>query len=112
VPQRQANLPPLALRLSLNAVAAGVQALGRHRYRISDPIGNAAFALQPRRRRVTIGNYRAVFPRLTRREARRLAARSYREYARTSIDFLYASAAGSRPTSSAGSWKESRGSWC
>ncbi len=91
VPQRQANLPPLALRLGLNAVAAGVQALGRLRYRISDPIGNAAFALQPRRRRVTIGNYRAVFPRLTRREARRLAARSYREYARTSIDFLYAS---------------------
>ncbi|HVB14441.1 MAG TPA: lysophospholipid acyltransferase family protein [Candidatus Dormibacteraeota bacterium] len=83
------DLPPLGLRLGLNAVAAAVRALGPLRYRISDPIANATFALQPARRRSTVRNYRAAFPQLTRREARRLAARSFREYARTSIDFLY-----------------------
>lgn len=83
------DLPPLGLRLGLNVTAAAVRALGRHRYRLSDPIANAAFALQPARRRATMRNYRAVFPGLTSREARRLAARSYREFARTAIDFLY-----------------------
>lgn len=83
------DLPPLPLRIGLNTVAAGVRALGRHRYRLSDPIANASFALQPSRRRTTIRNFRAVFPELSRAEARRLAAQSYREYARTSIDFLY-----------------------
>lgn len=83
------DLPPLPLRLGLNTVAAGVRALGQHRYRLSDSIANATFALQPSRRRATIRNFRAVFPELSERGARRLAAKSYREYARTSIDFLY-----------------------
>jgi KDO2-lipid IV(A) lauroyltransferase len=75
--------------VGLNTVAAGVRALGQHRYRLSDPIANATFALQRRRRRATIRNFRAVFPELTAREVRRLAAQSFREYARTAIDFLY-----------------------
>jgi len=83
------ELPPLLLRMSLNVVAAGVRALGQHRYRFSDAVANATFAVQLERRRVTIRNYRCVFPELSRRQARRLAARSYREYARTSLDFLY-----------------------
>jgi lauroyl/myristoyl acyltransferase len=70
-------------------VALGVRALGRHRYRLSDPIANATFALKPGRRQATIRNFRAVFPELTARQARRLAAASFREYARTAIDFLY-----------------------
>lgn len=82
-------LPPLGLRLGLNAAAAAVQALGPHRYRLSDRIGNATFVLQPGLRRAAIRNYHAAFPELTRREARRLAARSFREYVRTAIDFLY-----------------------
>ncbi|MGH7705507.1 MAG: lysophospholipid acyltransferase family protein [Candidatus Dormibacteria bacterium] len=82
-------MPPLPLRLGFTAVATGLQALGSHRYRISDPIANATFALQPGRRRTTIRNFRAVLPNLGHREARRLAARSYREYARTALDFLY-----------------------
>ncbi len=73
----------------MTAVALGVRALGRHRYRLSDPIANATFALQTERRRTTIRNFRAVFPELTPRQARRLAAASFREYARTAIDFLY-----------------------
>ncbi|HUY09101.1 MAG TPA: lysophospholipid acyltransferase family protein [Candidatus Dormibacteraeota bacterium] len=85
----KAVLPPLGLRLGLNSVATAVQALGQHRYQIADRIGNATFALQPALRRAAIRNYRAVFPELTAKEARRLAARSFREYARTAIDFLY-----------------------
>ena len=83
------TLPPLGLRLGFKAAAAAVQAAGPHRYRISDRIGNAAFALQPSLRQAAIRNYLSVLPGLTRREARRLAARSFREYARTAIDFLY-----------------------
>jgi KDO2-lipid IV(A) lauroyltransferase len=90
MPQSGPALPPFGLRLGLNVTAAGVRLLGRRRYRLSDALGNAAFALQPERRRVTIRNYRAAFPELDRWEARRLAARSFREYARTSLDFLYA----------------------
>lgn len=89
MPQPGADLPPLGLRLGLNAAAAGVHALGGQRYRLSDLIANAAFALQPGRRRATMRNYRASFPELTPRQARQLAARSYREFARTAIDFLY-----------------------
>jgi lauroyl/myristoyl acyltransferase len=89
VPQTRSDLPPLALRVGLTAVAVGVRTLGRHRYRLSDPIANATFALQPSRRRTTIRNFRAVFPDLSARQARRLAAASFREYARTAIDFLY-----------------------
>lgn len=88
-PDLKVDLPPLGLRLGLNTVAAAVQALGPHRYRISDRIANATFALKPAQRRATIRNYRAAFPELGAREARRLAARSFREYARTAIDFLY-----------------------
>jgi KDO2-lipid IV(A) lauroyltransferase len=83
------DLPPLGLRLGLNTVSFAVRIMGPHRYRISDPIGNASFALQPALRRSTIRNFRAAFPELNRHEARRLAARSFREYARTAIDFLY-----------------------
>ncbi len=79
----------MLLRLGLTVAAAGVQALGGHRYQLSDPIANAAFALHPGRRRTTIRNFKAVFPELNRRQVRRLAARSYREYARTALDFLY-----------------------
>ncbi|HEY6537652.1 MAG TPA: lysophospholipid acyltransferase family protein [Candidatus Dormibacteraeota bacterium] len=81
--------PALPLRLGLNGMALAVRALGRHRYRVADAIGNATFAVQAGRRRSTMANYRAVFPELSRRQARRLAASSYREYARTSIDFVY-----------------------
>ncbi len=87
--QRGPELPPLALRAGLNATASLVQALGRHRYRLSDAISNAIFVLDPVVRRTVIRNFRAAFPALTARQARRLAGRSFREYGRTSIDFLY-----------------------
>ncbi|MGH7643647.1 MAG: lysophospholipid acyltransferase family protein [Candidatus Dormibacteria bacterium] len=88
-PEFQPELPPLGLRLGLNAASATVRALGPLRYQLADRIGNATFLAQPRLRKTAIRNYRAAFPKLTRRQARRLAARSFREYARTAIDFLY-----------------------
>ncbi|HVC38740.1 MAG TPA: lysophospholipid acyltransferase family protein [Candidatus Dormibacteraeota bacterium] len=87
--QAPAGLPPLGLRIGLNTAAAAIRGLGELRYRLSDPVANATFALQRNRRRATIQNFREFFPGLTAKEARRLAARSYREYGRTSIDFLY-----------------------
>lgn len=89
VPELATPQPQAALRAGFDAAAGLVHLLGRRRYLISDSVANAAFALQPRRREVTAANFQAVFPQLGRRQARRLAARSYREYARTSLDFLY-----------------------
>ncbi len=63
--------------------------LGRRRYFVSDAVANACFALQPSRREATIANYRAGFPGIGRRRARRYAAQSYRRYARTALDFVY-----------------------
>ncbi|MHB8394136.1 MAG: lysophospholipid acyltransferase family protein [Candidatus Dormibacteria bacterium] len=81
--------PNRGLKLGLNLVAALLHRVGPSRYRISDPLSNAAFALSRRRRLATIRNYRMVFPEMGHREARRLAARSFREYGRTSLDFVY-----------------------
>ena len=81
--------PHAALRAGLNATAGLLHLLGRHRYRLADGAANFAFALQPRRRSTTARNFQRILPGLGRREARRLAARSYREYARTALDFVY-----------------------
>ncbi|HUY97538.1 MAG TPA: lysophospholipid acyltransferase family protein [Verrucomicrobiae bacterium] len=83
------GLPPLWLRLGFLAAAHGARALGSRRYRLADLVGNAAFACQPQRRSVTAANFRRALGPLGRGRARRLAAASYRAYARTAIDFLY-----------------------
>lgn len=89
MPEVDAAEPRWALRTGLNAAAGLLHLLGPGRYLLSDAIANAAFALQPRRRRVTAANYGRALPGIGRRQARRLAARSFREYARTSLDFVY-----------------------
>ncbi|MGH7609004.1 MAG: lysophospholipid acyltransferase family protein [Candidatus Dormibacteria bacterium] len=81
--------PPLSLRLGLGAAAVVVRSLGRERFRLSDVLANAAFAVSARRRRTTIANFRAAFPELSAPQARRLAQRSFLEYGRTCLDFLY-----------------------
>ncbi|MHB1526233.1 MAG: lysophospholipid acyltransferase family protein [Candidatus Dormibacteria bacterium] len=78
-----------ALRGGLNLAAAGLHLLGPHRYRVSDALANASFALQPARRQAAMRNYQRVFLELGPRQARRLARRSFREYARISLDFVY-----------------------
>ena len=78
-----------ALRGGLNAAAAGLHLLGARRYLVSDALANAAFALLPARRRAAVHNYQLVFPELASPQARRLARRSFREYGRISLDFVY-----------------------
>ena len=82
-------MPHAALRAGLNVTAGLMHLLGDHRYRLADSMANLAFAVQPQRRATTAANFRKVVPGLDRRGARRLAARSYREYARTALDFVY-----------------------
>jgi len=77
------------LRAGLALSAAGLHLLGARRYRLSDALANAAFALLPAQRRAAARNYRRVFPEMGRRQARLLARRSFLEYARTSLDFVY-----------------------
>lgn len=81
--------PKAALRCGFNLTAALLHGLGERRFLIADAIANAAFALQPARRSVTARNFRLALPGLTHRQARRMAAASFREYARTGLDFLY-----------------------
>lgn len=78
-----------ALRAGLDLSAAGLHLLGARRYRLSDALANAAFALLPAQRRAAVSNYRRVFPEMGSRQARLLARRSFLEYGRTSLDFVY-----------------------
>ncbi|HVA21600.1 MAG TPA: lysophospholipid acyltransferase family protein [Candidatus Micrarchaeia archaeon] len=81
--------PPAWLRTGFLLAAAAVRALGPSRYRLADALGNAAFACQPVRRRTTAANFQRALGPIGRRRARRLAAASYRAYARTAVDFLH-----------------------
>ncbi len=81
--------PRAVLRLGLGAAAGFLHLLGPSRYRLADAMGTAAFTMLPQRRRATQANFQLVFPELGRRELRRLARRSFREYARTSVDFVW-----------------------
>ncbi len=88
-PTRRGGEPPAWLRRGFRVAAAGVGALGPRRYRLADLVANATFACQPARRRTTQANYRRALGPISPRRARRLAAASYREYARTAVDFLH-----------------------
>lgn len=81
--------PRLVLRLGLDAAAEVLHRLGPNRYRLADALGTAAFTLLRARRLATITNFHLAFPELGRRELRRLARRSFCEYARTSVDFVW-----------------------
>ncbi len=89
MPDSEGPKPLLPLRLGLDATAGLLHLVGPARYRLADAVGNAAFALLPARRRATIANFRLVFPDLERGQRRRLARRSFCEYSRTAIDFLW-----------------------
>ncbi len=81
--------PPRWLRWSFLATTEAVHRLGPWRYRVADLAGTATFACQPGRARRTAATYRLTLPGLDRRAAREMARRSFREYARTAIDFLW-----------------------
>lgn len=57
---------------------------------MADAIGLCLWATEPRRRRRAAANHRRSAPAIDEREARRRARASFREYARTIVDFLWA----------------------
>lgn len=74
----------------MRAASVTVRALGPARYPLADAGGLAAWAVMSRRRRRAVANHRRAAPGIDTRQARRLARASFREYGRTSVDFVWA----------------------
>ncbi len=66
-----------------------LRALGSGRYALADVIGAAIYAGSPIGRKRCAANHRRLDPALDPRDARRRALASYRNYARTSVDFVW-----------------------
>jgi KDO2-lipid IV(A) lauroyltransferase len=82
--------PPAFLKVGLQGATALTRALGPARYPLADAFGLAGYALSGRRRRNAIRNHRHLDPSIDSREARRRARASFREFARSGIDFVWA----------------------
>jgi len=82
--------PAAALRGGLRAATALTRALGPVRYPVADAVGLVAAGLLPGRRHRAAANHRRLDPEIAAREARRRARASFRGFARTGIDFLWA----------------------
>ncbi len=67
----------------------GLRMLGPGRYAIGDVIGACIYATSPTSRRRCARNHRRLDPTLDARAARRRAFASFRNYARTSVDFVW-----------------------
>jgi lauroyl/myristoyl acyltransferase len=86
----EAATPPASLRIGLRVATGTIRAMGRMRYPLAQGIGLAAYATNSERRRRTAANHRRRDPSLTPAQARRLARRSFREYACATMDFVWA----------------------
>lgn len=82
--------PPLALKAGLQIATALVRALGPARYAMADAFGIAGYAVSRNRRRNAARNHRRLDPGISMGEARRRARASFREFARTGVDFVWA----------------------
>ena len=82
--------PPAALKLGLQGATAVVRALGPVRYPLADGFGMVGYAVSGARRRNAALNHRRLEPGISMREARRRARRSFREFARNGVDFVWA----------------------
>lgn len=82
--------PPAALRAGLQAATALTRRMGRGRYRFADALGLASYAALPARRRAAVENHRRLEPGISAAEARRRARDSFRGFARSGVDFLWA----------------------
>lgn len=82
--------PHPALRGGLRAAVGLARALGPMRYPVADGVAMCVYALDPGRRRRAASNHRRLDPAIDAREARRRARRSFREYGRTTADFIWA----------------------
>jgi Kdo2-lipid IVA lauroyltransferase/acyltransferase len=67
----------------------GLRALGSARYALGDVIGTCMYAGSSKGRRRCAANHRRLDPTLDARGARRRALASFRNYARTSVDFVW-----------------------
>jgi lauroyl/myristoyl acyltransferase len=81
--------PPRSLRAGLWIASLGLRSLGSGRYALADLIGTGIYATSPAERRRCASNHRRLDPSLDARAARRRALGSFRNYARTSIDFIW-----------------------
>ena len=82
--------PPIWLRAGLRVATALTRATGRGRYRLADALGLAFYAAMPARRRAAVANHRRLDPGLGAAQARRRARDSFRGFARTGVDFVWA----------------------
>lgn len=82
--------PNAVMRGGLHAAVGLARGLGPLRYPVADGIAMAVYALDRERRRRTAHNHRRLAPGIDEREARRRARRSFREYGRTTADFIWA----------------------
>ena len=82
--------PPAALKAGLQVATALTRALGPLRYPVADALGLAGYAVSARRRRNAVRNHRRLDPAIDEAEAKRRARASFREFARSGIDFVWA----------------------
>ncbi|HXN80387.1 MAG TPA: lysophospholipid acyltransferase family protein [Steroidobacteraceae bacterium] len=86
----EALLPPsVPLRAGLWAASRSLRVLGPARYAFADVLGLAIYARSPERARRCAWNHRRLDPSITGAEARRRARGSFREFMRTSFDFVW-----------------------
>jgi phosphatidylinositol dimannoside acyltransferase len=78
------------MRGGMHAAVALSRALGPLRYPVADSAAMCVYALDGTRRRNAARNHRRLDPAIGEREAKRRARQSFREYGRTTADFIWA----------------------
>jgi len=82
--------PSVPLRAALWTASRTLRALGPVRYALADALGVAVWARSRERAQRTAANHRRLQPSLDAANARRRARASFREFTRTSFDFVWA----------------------
>jgi lauroyl/myristoyl acyltransferase len=81
--------PSRALRAGMWTASQVLRAMGSGRYVFGDVIGTCIYAGSPASRRRCVANHRVLDPSLDEPAARRRALASFRNYARTQVDFVW-----------------------
>jgi lauroyl/myristoyl acyltransferase len=81
--------PSRPLRAGMWTASLALRLLGPGRYALGDLIGTCVWAGSPASRRRCAANHRRLDPSLGERAAQRRALASFRNYARTSVDFVW-----------------------
>ncbi len=81
--------PSRPLRAGLWAASRALRSMGRARYVFADGLGLAIYAAKRTGRRRCAANHQRLDPTIDAAEAMRRARRSYREFMRTSFDFVW-----------------------